>query len=330
MSIIAVKQRWPKNKLRVELMLGNVCNYNCWYCFPGSNEGTNRWPDYKILAANLKHLFNYYKSIDKEIFEIHLIGGEPTLWSDLGEFVKELKTEHNCIISMSSNGSRTLRWWQEYGQYFDKVLLSAHYEKINVNHYISVADLLYEQKVIVTGLVLMDPNNWDTCMSVVDQLKHSKYRWSIDIQEILLHNDSVKYTNDQRNVLRKHRLRSANPFWFLLNNKHTLLRTTVIQDTGTSSVIKNNEIVLNKWNHFNGWDCNLGIDSIYISPTGTLTGACGNYLYNLDYSFNLRSVEFINNFTPKLTTTTCQQTVCTCQPEANLSKRKIIPIALKD
>ena len=330
MNIVSVKQRWPKNKLRVELMLGNVCNYSCWYCFPGSNEGTDRWPDYKILSTNLKHLFNYYKCIGKDIFEIHLIGGEPTLWADLGEFVKELKAEHNCIISMSSNGSRTLRWWQEYGEYFDKVLLSAHYEKIDTDHYISVADCLYKQKVIVTGLVLMDPSNWDTCMHVVEKLKTSKYRWGIDVQEILLHNKTVNYTEDQRKILKKHRLRSANPIWFLLNNKHTILHTTVTHDTGSSSVIKNNEIVLNKWNQFKGWDCNLGIDSIYINPKGVLTGACGNYLYNLNYNFNLRSIEFVEKFNPKITTTICQQENCYCQPEANLTKHKIISIIKVD
>jgi organic radical activating enzyme len=326
MSIVSVNQRWPKNKLRVELMLGNLCNYSCWYCFPGSNEGTDRWPDYKILSQNLKHLFNYYKTIGKDIFEIHLIGGEPTLWANLGEFVKELKSDHNCIISMSSNASRTLRWWQEYGKYFDKVILSAHYEKINIPHYIDVADCLYDQKVIVTGIVLMDPANWQTCIDIVAQLKTSKRRWGIDVQEILLHNKTVEYTDEQRDVLKKHRLRRANPFWFLSNNKHTLLHTTVTHTNGISEVVKSNEIVLNKWNQFKDWDCNLGIDSIYIDSKGLLTGACGNKLYNLNYNFDLRSADFIEKFNPTLTSTICQQEHCFCQPEANLTKHKIIPI----
>ena len=53
MKIIEVKQRWPKDVLRIEIMLGNTCNYKCWYCFPGSNEGTHGWPEYDQFVKNL-------------------------------------------------------------------------------------------------------------------------------------------------------------------------------------------------------------------------------------------------------------------------------------
>lgn len=324
MNIVKVLQKWPSHKLRIEIMIGNTCNYKCWYCFPGSNEGTHRWPDLETFKANTHHLLSYYKEhLGKTEFEIHLIGGEPTLWPELGEYVKYIKENFKVITSMSTNGSRTLRWWKEYGQYFDKVIISCHYEAANVQHLCDVGDILYEQKSIVVGLVLMDPENWDKCWSIVEGLHSSKKRWGIDLQEIYVAGKTINYTDDQMKRLRKHRVRQVNLFHFLRYNKHTLLRTAVEFANGKVKSVNSNEIILNKWNNFKGWDCNLGIDSICITKEGYLTGSCGEKLYNLDFKYNVMDMDFVQKFTPTLTTTTCYQENCWCQPESNLNKKII-------
>jgi organic radical activating enzyme len=320
MKIIEVKHRWPKNKLRIEIMLGNTCNYKCWYCFPGSNEGTHRWPEYDLFVKNLEYLLNYYiKNLDKQTFELHIIGGEPTMWPEFGRFIEHFKNNFNCIFSMSSNGSRTLRWWEQYGKYMDKVILSCHHESVDIDHFIKVADCLYDQRVIITGLVLMDPNYWDKCMDLVTRLRKSRRRWGIDIQEI--YHNTINYTEEQKEILKKHRLRQANPIWFLRNNKHTLLKTSVVTEDGRKINVKNNEIILKKINNFYGWDCNLGIDSLFIDKKGNLTGACGNNLYNLDFQYNIKDKNFIETFSPELRSTTCTKSSCWCQPESNLTKK---------
>lgn len=320
MKIVEVKQQWPRNKLRIEIMLGNTCNYKCWYCFPGSNEGTHRWPEYDLFVKNFDYLLKYYtKNLGKNKFELHIVGGEPTIWPDFGRFIKHFKDNFDCVFSMSSNGSRTLRWWEEYGRYMDKVILSCHHENVDVDHFINVADCLYEQRVIVTGLVLMDPYHWNKCMSLIEKLKDSKQRWGINMQEI--HYENISYTPEQKEILKKHSLRNHNPLWFVLNNKHTILKTSVINEEGQKINVKNNEIILKKINNFYGWDCNLGIDSLFIDKDGNLTGACGNNLYDLDFRYNIRSENFIENFSPMLQSTTCTKISCWCQPESNLNKK---------
>lgn len=320
MKIVEVKQRWPRDKLRIEIMIGNTCNYKCWYCFPGSNEGTHRWPEYNLFVKNFEYLLRYYtEHLDKKVFEVHIIGGEPTMWPEFGKFIQHFKDNFNCIFSMSSNGSRTLRWWEEYGRYMDKVILSCHHETVDIDHFIKVADCLYDQQVIVTGLVLMDPTHWDKCMKLVESLKTSQRRWGIDIQEI--YHDTISYSESQKEMLKKHRYRQVNPIWFLRNNKHTLLKTSVVTDEGNVIKLKSNEIVLKKINNFYGWDCNLGIDSLFIDKEGNITGACGNNLYGLDFQYNIKSDDFIEKFTPELKTATCEKISCWCQPESNLNKK---------
>jgi organic radical activating enzyme len=322
MKIIEVKQQWPSDRLRIEIMIGNTCNFKCWYCFPGSNEGTHRWPEYESFVKHLDHLLTYYETnLGKSAFELHIIGGEPTLWPEFGKFIQYFKNTHNCIFSMSSNGSRTLRWWKEYGSYMDKVILSCHHEQVDVDHFIQVADCLYEQQVIVTGIVLMDPFKWDRCIQLAEELKHSKHQWAIDMQEV--YHDTISYTSEQQNILKNNRVRHHNHQWALANNKHIILKTEVVSEDGTVIPVGNNEIVLKKMNNFYGWDCNLGIDSIFIDNFGNITGACRNNLYNLGFQYNIKDDNFIEQFNPKLTTTTCANISCWCQPESNLIKKTL-------
>ena len=92
MEIIEVKQNWPKGYFRIELSLGDICNYQCWYCWPEATAAKHKWPDFILLTKNLSFLLDYYiKNTDKRKFEISLLGGESTHWKDFIPFIKYFK-----------------------------------------------------------------------------------------------------------------------------------------------------------------------------------------------------------------------------------------------
>lgn len=318
---IRVIQNWPSDRLRIEIMLGNVCNYKCWYCFPGSNEGTHRWPDYDLLLKNLTHLLDHYTKSNKKVFELHIIGGEPTMWPKLGEFCTELKSKYDIIISISSNGSRTLRWWQEYGKVFDKVILSCHSDSVDISHYIQVADCLYEHNVFFSSLVLIHPNNWDECMKLIDTMKKtSKHSWPIFLAEVLVENTDLGYSESQKKSLRNKMQRLGNIFWLMRNAKHHITKVKVEYQSGLKRKLGSSDIILERLNNFTGWKCNLGVDSIYISKDGVITGTCNENLYELPYAYNIYDTEFDTKFNPVIQPTVCTKSGCWCHPEANLPK----------
>lgn len=41
-NLIQVKSDAKRDHLRIEYMIGNYCNYKCWYCGPHANGGTHR------------------------------------------------------------------------------------------------------------------------------------------------------------------------------------------------------------------------------------------------------------------------------------------------
>ena len=323
MELIKVDSSWKDSDLRIEFMLGNLCNFKCWYCFPGSNEGTHRFPDFDLTVKHLLHVIRHYRANGKKRVFLHIIGGEPTIWPRLGEFA-EIFSKENCYISISTNGSRTLRWWREYGKYFSKVILSCHHQEMNLEHNIAVGDILYESGCIIDASVLMDPNAWDKCVSIVEGLRKSKRRWSILASEVM--HSTVNYTEEQRKYLHGYLKRMPNLWYYFKNNKHPVDNVVVTFENGSKKRAKSNWIRLAKLNHFKGWDCNVGIDSFFINKDGRISGACGEKLYRENFYYNLYDLDFEQKFNPTIQTVICSLSDCVCQPEINLKKHKIIEL----
>lgn len=322
-EIIRIESNIPSEVLRIELFLSNVCNYSCWYCFPGYHEGDSKWPKFETVVDNLSHIITYYKTnLQKKKINLHIIGGEPTLWKDFGKFVQYFKQVHDCIISISSNGSRTIRWWEEYGHFVDHVMLSCHHERVDPNHIKNVADLLYTKNVTVNGMVLMDPLHWDKCMKIVNDLRSSKYLWPITCLEV--HHNTTSYTSEQKTFLKKSIKRYPEINYWLRCEKLSRAKPTIYFDDNSSLTVERNWLSLNKKNYFTGWECNIGIDTFFIDKNGDIRGGCGESLYNLDYKFNIYDPNFIEMFVPKLIPTICKkQGVCDCQPETNARKKSL-------
>jgi molybdenum cofactor biosynthesis enzyme MoaA len=99
------------NSLHIGYVVGTTCNFKCHYCFDGCNDGQYRFPaDLNLVKENLGYLIELYRTYyNKEKVRIHITGGEPTLWPDLGEFVKYFHDEYNCKISLSTNGNNMLK-----------------------------------------------------------------------------------------------------------------------------------------------------------------------------------------------------------------------------
>lgn len=332
MNIVEVKQNWPKDYFKIDLYIGNICNFQCWYCWPGCHEGDIKWPDYDLLVNNLSHLLDYYmEHTDKKKFQISMLGGEVTHWKLFINFIKHFKERYNCIFSMHTNASKSLEWWATASPYLDLVSISHHDAFSKLEHNRDVADYLYSKNVMTNMQVMMDPTRWDTCVEAVEYYKKSKYRWTIRHAEII-HN-TISYTPEQKIILQTLRPRSNSPWFYLKNNKAPASKVTVVDTVGKRHKISDHILVLERLNNFQGWDCNVGVDWINIKADGTIQGICGNKLYDQSAVYNIFDRDFLETFQPAITTTICNNTECWCTFETNMPKRKgsittrqIIPI----
>lgn len=322
MEIIEVKQNWSAEVMRIDLTLGNFCNYKCWYCWPGCNEGDKKWPDFDTFTNNLCHLLDYYKTnTNKKKFDFHIMGGEITHWPRFFDLIKFFKERYDCIFTLTTNGSKKLEWWEKAAPYLDYVSISSHHQFCDPKHVSDVADLIYKSNTIVNVIVLMDPFEWDKCIEHINIYKKSKYKWAIRYLEII--HDKVQYTEQQRKILATLRARRANLWWFFKNNKSYRSSVKVVDTNNKVHKVSDEKIILDRMNNFKGWECSVGVNWIAIKLDGTVSAICSNGLYANGETFNIFQPDFIEKFNPHIQPTICKTDACWCMFETNMPKRKI-------
>lgn len=314
------------NLMQIRFFPTDICNYQCSYCFAGL-ENHYRYPrDLDLTINNFRHLFNYYiKHHSKTKFELTISGGgEPTLWPDLEHFCKALKETHDVKIVLVSNGSRTTRWWKENSLYFNDVVLSCHHEFVNLPHYISIADLLFEQGVNVIAFSLMDARHWGKCVDQINAMKQSKYPWFIEAKPIVgnykagmdvYSDDQIKYLSDTIKRIPDsnwiiERIKDMNPY-----------ESVVLFDDGSAEVSTSHSIIVNKWNSFTNWKCNVPLEALSISPDGSVKTSCGIDIFNS----NIYAKDFNDKFKlPIDRVISCPKALCECGTDTHISKNASI------
>lgn len=322
LTLIEVDQKGLDSEyFRIDLAIGNICNYKCWYCFPGSNEGTVKWPDFELLKSNLSHLLDCYVAYGKKKIQLNLLGGEVTHWSRFIDFVSYFKSNYDCVISLTTNGSKKIDWWEKAVPYLGSVGISHHQEYTDIEHVRNLADFLYTKNVVMSVAVLMDPTRWNACLDSVEYYKKSKYSWSIRYKEVL--HSSINYTAEQKKLISKSRARRANIFWFLRNNVKHKNDTVVVDTLNKKYKVYDQTILLNRKNNFKGWECTLGTNWVSIDSLGVVGGMCGNKLYKASETYNIFDIDFREKFNPEITNTTCRQSSCWCSFEVVMPKKQI-------
>lgn len=116
----------PTGAMSVDWYVGKRCNFDCSYCVEYLHDNHSPHVPYE----NMKKLADYvYARSGRNVFW-SLTGGEPTLNPDfirLCQYLKELKSRH---ISLTTNGSRTAKYFLELFQHLDNITLSLHMESM--------------------------------------------------------------------------------------------------------------------------------------------------------------------------------------------------------
>ncbi len=139
----------------------------------------------------------------------------------------------------------------------------------------------------------------------------------------------LKYTEDQKKYLSKGLRRLPGLMWLWKNRnlitsgEIRLYESVATLDDGSTLKAKSETYINKNWNNFKGWDCNIGIEGIYIDWTGEIKGSCNEYIYGLDFYYNILDPEFTKKFILNPVPARCTKFNCVCTPETHISKTKI-------
>jgi organic radical activating enzyme len=215
----------------------------------------------------------YSKRFNKEIFMFELTGGEPTVYPHIDEFSKFLK-QRGIIVSLCTNGSRSLRWWDEFGGNFTSITNSYHPEFTDVEHLTKVCNLLRSKKVNAHSLVLLDPNNFDKVKKDIEYMR-TNGTFGVFVRKVYKRNEGTmetrEYTPEQLDYLVKNsRIVSKVDVKI---PPELVYRTFWIKEDNSLEETNENFIIGTPKNNFKDWNCYGGIDTLSLDMKGYIFSA---------------------------------------------------------
>jgi hypothetical protein len=249
----------------IDWTLGNSCNYACSYCPAALHDGSAPWPDPTRVLSFCDRLIAHYANLDRHLL-VQFSGGEPTVYPDFLRLIEHLHAR-DCTVGVISNASRTLRWWAEARPHLGQAVLTHHVEFVELSHLIDVAGFL-GQSIRTHVNVTMHPARFDECLANAARIAAECDDVTLTLKPLLVDfgQTPYAYSDEQRQAIAATRFppRLTRP----LAESRGPMRLTYAD--GRSESLKSAELIITRQNHFNGWQCDAGLELLAINPQGQI------------------------------------------------------------
>ncbi|EGR4251991.1 radical SAM protein [Vibrio cholerae] len=254
----------------VNWALTNSCNYKCEYCHDDLNSGSIKGPSNENLLNFIDKLLSKSQSDNKQLY-VEFGGGEVTLYRNFDSVIKMLH-KNGGLVTIISNGSKKVSWWQDNAKYLSGVSLSYHINDIkSETHFIEVSKVLEASRTTRFHVnVMMVPEQFEDCLEFANRLKQ-EVRCSIALQPLFEgfgHGGITKkysYTPEQEQMIKDFRGRPE-----LKTLPPSMAELEVNYADGTTENLSTFDLIANDQTNFVGWDCYAGIDSLVITFSGDI------------------------------------------------------------
>jgi len=300
-----------KNWFVVNWCLGSTCNYACSYCPKDLHDGLKGWPDPNVIKNFILNVKVTHP--DKKLY-FEFTGGEVTLYKHFIDICK-FCTEHDVKVGLISNGSRTIRYWEENKQYFDHVCLSYHPEFAEEKHFVEVAKILHDD-VRTHVNIMMSPEKFDHCYSVANKVKNIG-NVSMALQP-LIHDfgDTLYDYNDfQKKIFDKQHDLITKHIKFTKSFDYYRGAMKKVDADSNGQVSSAHRFISDKTNDWSGWKCYAGVEQLIVDMDGRIfRGWCkvGEEIGHIsDENLNLPTEPIV-----------CYKTMCHCNFDIMSTKEK--------
>lgn len=176
------------------------------------------------------------------------------------------------LVSIISNGSKSLKWWEQYAHFLSGVSLSYHINDIKSDsHFIEVSKAVEASQTTRFHVnIMMVPELFDDCLAFANRLKQ-EVRCSIALQPLFEgfgHGGITKkypYTPEQEQIMKDFRGRPE-----LKTLPPSMAELEVNYADGTTKNLSTFDLIANDQTNFVGWDCYAGIDSLVVTFSGDI------------------------------------------------------------
>jgi organic radical activating enzyme len=315
---IKVEKAKPFTHKFIEWKIHNVCNHDCSFCGSRHKDGSQRWfsvEKYKEYTDKL------VEACGDTPFWIQITGGEPTLYPELLELMKYMKSK-GAMLSIISNGARTIRWWKELkeAKILDTLFLTYHSEQTDDYYHIAeVANLFHDEPTEVLCLITHVFDTLDKAFEAQEYFIENTGA-IITVKAMILGNQNIYSKYSDKQLIK---LQSEN--WLPGKHKDTKVKSLLdpkykinhaLKITNNDETIFHSEpqlLMKTQQNNFLGWDCNIGKNTMRIDHDVIYRGVCEQGEKRSLYD----EIAFIDNYVP------CKIKQCFCGTD--MIATKILP-----
>lgn len=231
------------NELNINIDVTNKCNYNCYYCYAKNDVYKSDFNKVSLERHDVDTLVRAISMIDKYDVNIHIIGGEPTLFKHLNYFIDKLDNLDNVKnINILTNGSIDINLFKKS----DKLIYTFTYHPTEIKNEIKFISNILKCKEYNVEFVMIKGHE----------------------QKVL------NFINKYRKMLRKENINST----FLCTNFGNPILVKDGEDFSNVDIDLNGEIlssyyiINNKLNKFKNWKCY--INTFRIDVYGNIRRFC--------------------------------------------------------
>ena len=250
----------------VNWCLGNTCNYECSYCPSALHDGSKGWPDPNVI----KNFILKVKSIHpNKKFYFEFTGGEVTVYKHFIEICK-FCADNDVKVGLITNGSRTLRYWEENKEFFDHICISFHPEFADENHFIDVVKLIHGD-VRTHVNIMMSPQKFDFCYAVANKIKDLG-NLSMALQPLIhdFGDQLFDYNDFQKKVFDKQHELITKHIKFTKSYDYYRGAMRMVNTDGESRVSSAHRFISDKTNDWSGWYCYAGVEQLIVDMDGSI------------------------------------------------------------
>lgn len=285
----------------VNWCLGNTCNFECSYCPAALHDGSRKWPEPDVI----KNFILKVKEIhpNKKLY-FEFTGGEVTVYKHFIDICK-FCADNGVKVGLITNGSRTLRYWEENKKYFDHICISFHPEFADEKHFYDVVKLVHND-VRTHVNIMMSPEKFDFCYAVANKIKNLG-NLSMALQP-LIHDfgDTLFDYNDfQKKIFDKQHDLITKHIKFDRSFDYYRGAMRMVNEEGQSKVSSAHRFISDKTNDWSGWKCYAGVEQLIVDMDGGIYrgwckvgGAIGN-IFDAELSLPTEPI-------------TCDKNMCHC------------------
>lgn len=325
-KIIRIEPANTKQKqFSINWMLHDRCTYDCSYCPPDNKKGNDDWLKITFSKQFVDKLDDWLKQQGIDNVAIHFTGGEPTVWPRFIELVDYIN-EKGWQIRMTTNGSRSLSWWEDNCKKFHSISMSYHSEGADIDEFIEKCKLISKHVLFHVG-IMMNPTKWKEATEVVRRLKPTNIRYTVrPLQRNfgLVGIDIPEYSEEQLSYIKNYRVPLIKKLiWYaarfsltIFKQKQPIPEYVFVDEQLKRHHLYPNELVLNNQVNFYNWKCNAGLDQIFINSLGQIYGGTclqGPLMGNIQEPDNIKWAE---------EPITCKSLHCGCYADIKITKWK--------